>query len=55
MAPEWQRPEELGRLVEALRFTEDRPTRRWSDLVALARRAREQGAISTTELWGSAG
>ncbi|WP_182481601.1 hypothetical protein [Nocardioides immobilis] len=38
--PEWQRPEELHRLVAALRLTEPRPSRRWRDLLADVRRAR---------------
>ncbi|WP_281292643.1 hypothetical protein [Nocardioides humilatus] len=40
--PEWRRPEELLRLVEALRLTEPRPRRRWSDLLADTRQARAQ-------------
>ncbi|WP_183100881.1 hypothetical protein [Nocardioides pelophilus] len=38
MAPEWRRPEELRRLVDALRCTEPRPSRRWGELLAAVRR-----------------
>jgi len=40
VAPEWRRPIELTRLVEALRATQPRPSHRWSDLVAAARQWR---------------
>jgi hypothetical protein len=37
MAPEWQRPDELQRLVLALRITEPRPSRGWGELLAAVR------------------
>ncbi|WP_183095824.1 hypothetical protein [Nocardioides stalactiti] len=47
MAPEWHRPVELVRLVEALRRTEPRPRRRWSDLLSDVRRAKTDGFWSS--------
>jgi hypothetical protein len=47
VAPEWRRPDQLVHLVEALRATEPRPARRWSELVAEVRQARRAEADVT--------
>jgi hypothetical protein len=45
VAHEWERPAELSRLTDALRRTEPRPSRRWSELLVQVRQAQEDGAF----------